>query len=118
MASTKGKAWLRVKDTDGIDEQRKKILVYVRDLWVWGEEPSRAEISRDTGIRLSSVCARVDELVRMGLIEVTGTKTNPETGMAVDKLSVARLWKPGHPREPEAVSLIGGLDRWMHPEKA
>lgn len=41
--------------------------------------PSNADIERLTGIRLSSVCGRVNELKAEGMIEEGGTKTDPFT---------------------------------------
>jgi DNA-binding MarR family transcriptional regulator len=45
--------------------------------------PSNADIERLAGIRLSSVCARVNELKAEGLVEPGGIKTDPFTRRSV-----------------------------------
>lgn len=45
--------------------------------------PSNADLERLAGVRLSSVCARVNELAKDGLIEQGGTKVDPFTRKTV-----------------------------------
>ena len=45
--------------------------------------PSNADLERLAEVRLSSVCARVNELAKDGLIEQGGTKTDPFTRKTV-----------------------------------
>ena len=45
--------------------------------------PSNADLERLAGVRLSSVCGRVNELKDGGLIEAGGTKTDPFTRRTV-----------------------------------
>ena len=48
---------------------------------------SRAEIAEYTGIRLSTVCGRVSELMDAGAISVTGKKLDKETNRLVEVLT-------------------------------
>lgn len=50
--------------------------------------PSNADLERLTGIRLSSVCGRVNELCNEGLIELGGTKLDPFTRKTVQWWSI------------------------------
>ena len=45
--------------------------------------PSNADLERLASVRLSSVCARVNELVKEGLVEQGGIKTDPFTRKSV-----------------------------------
>ena len=45
--------------------------------------PSNADIERLAGIRLSSVCARINELKADGMVEAGGVKTDPFTRKSV-----------------------------------
>lgn len=45
--------------------------------------PSNADLERLAGVRLSSVCARVNELKAEGMIEQGGVKTDPFTRKTV-----------------------------------
>lgn len=50
---------------------------------------SRAELADQLGIRISTICARVSELMKVGLIYVSGTTKDVETGRTVQTLSTA-----------------------------
>src|SRR5574343_659515 len=45
---------------------------------------TRRELSERTGIRLSSVCARVNELIKDNLVSIYGTKWDSETNRNVE----------------------------------
>jgi hypothetical protein len=45
---------------------------------------TRAEVSEATGLRLSSVCGRVNELIQEGLVVVKGYKTDHKTNKKVE----------------------------------
>lgn len=44
---------------------------------------SRAELSRELGLRLSNVCGRVHELIQEGSVAVSGSIKDPITGKTV-----------------------------------
>jgi len=49
----------------------------------------RASIAKALGLRISTVCARVNELKAMGLIESTGTTVDPVTNKSVEVVTLA-----------------------------
>jgi len=66
-------------DLSTITRVRDKVLFIVAN----ATHPSNADIERLTGIRLSSVCARVNELCQEGIIERGGVKIDPFTKKTV-----------------------------------
>ncbi len=49
---------------------------------------TRAELAAVLGLRLSSVCGRVNELLASGLVVVAGTKFDAETKRNVETVSL------------------------------
>jgi hypothetical protein len=49
---------------------------------------SRQEIANRTGLRTSSVCARVNELLKLNRIAIAGTKIDDDSGRSVQILRV------------------------------
>lgn len=62
-------------DPEKLKSVREKVLCTVARAL----KPSNADIERLTGVRLSSVCGRVNELCQEGLMEAGGFKTDPFT---------------------------------------
>lgn len=58
---------------------RDRILLTISQ----ARRPSNADLERWAGVRLSSVCGRVNELAKAGLIEPGGTKLDPFTHKTV-----------------------------------
>lgn len=58
---------------------RDRILLTISQ----ARRPSNADFERLAGVRLSSVCGRVNELAKAGLIEPGGTKLDPFTRKTV-----------------------------------
>lgn len=52
---------------------------------------TRAELGKECGIRLSSVCGRARELIRAGLIEVAYKKFDNQTNRNVEVLGLKRI---------------------------
>lgn len=50
---------------------------------------SRFDIHGVTGMRLASVCGRVNEMIAVGLVVETGTKVDPLTSKTVKTLKLA-----------------------------
>jgi DNA-binding MarR family transcriptional regulator len=82
MKSTKSESLKKTKSSIGAIQLI--VLKAIRDA---DGDISRSEISARTGIRLSSVTARVVELMDMNLIVVSGKKYDPETDRNVQVLS-------------------------------
>jgi DNA-binding IclR family transcriptional regulator len=49
---------------------------------------TRAELARATGMRLSSVCGRVNELIAEGKVRVDGTAYDAETQRHVEAVTI------------------------------
>ncbi len=58
---------------------RDRILLTISQ----ARRPSNADLERLAGVRLSSVCGRVNELAKAGFIEPGGTKLDPFTRKTV-----------------------------------
>ena len=65
--------------------------------------PSNADLERLAGVRLSSVCGRINELRDEGLIEAGGTKTDPFTRRTV------QWWRLTEEGEKELARIAGGM---------
>jgi len=51
-------------------------------------DASRQELANRTGLRTSSVCARVNELLELRKIKIVGTKVDEDSGRSVQILRV------------------------------
>lgn len=82
VSDTSLDAFREHRDAGKLGAQQKKVMMFFH---LNGGERTRSEIARDTGMRLSSVCGRVNELVKLGfLVEcprrrcaVTGINAHP-----------------------------------------
>lgn len=79
--STKAESLERTKDSIG----EKAMLVY-DTIKTFKRPLTRAQIANLTGLKLSSVCGRANELIKAGLIEVCGKEWDVETQRNVEVL--------------------------------
>lgn len=80
-AETSFLAYVSVRDDGTVANQQAKILALLRT--IPATALSRLDIANLTGIRLSSVCARVAELRADGKVHEPGTRPCPHTGKTV-----------------------------------
>jgi hypothetical protein len=80
-------AYVSVRDDGTVANQQAKILALLRT--IPATALSRLDISNLTGIRLSSVCARIAELRADGRVFEPGTRKCPHTGMTVKVIQAA-----------------------------
>lgn len=102
IASTSLDAHREHRASGKLGEQQRAIMLWFhakhRDVDV-----TRAELAKATGIRLSSVCGRVFELIEAGYLEETGRRRCTVTGSSAHALRIAR------PKVPQQLSLIEAL---------
>lgn len=87
IATTSREAFKGVKSLGINTRQGRHIMMFLklrRGQW------SRSELSEELGMRLSSVCARVNELMKKGLLESWGTRQCRITGKKVEVLCLPR----------------------------
>lgn len=77
---TKAKSF---KQLAGVTEKHKLILKALED-----QELTRAELAIICNLRLSSICGRVNELLKADLIVVSGTKEDISSGRMVQCISL------------------------------
>ncbi|CAH0444308.1 hypothetical protein LMG10661_00787 [Ralstonia syzygii subsp. syzygii] len=83
--NTKAQAHEHVQRT-GIKARLKDVVAsLLRD----NRKLTREELSQEGGLKLASVCSVVNTLIADGKVKVVGTKTNPETGMQNQLVSLA-----------------------------
>lgn len=63
--------------------RREQVLEAIRE----HRGVSRSEIAKITGLRVSSVCGRVNELIKMNLVVVSGTAWDAETQRNVEAVA-------------------------------
>lgn len=80
MENTKSKSFKQVKQS--ASASRATILTTLKEC----PDLTRYQLAQESGLRLSSVCGRVAEAIRDGLIEVSGTTLDSETGKTVQTL--------------------------------
>lgn len=87
IAVTSREAFKGIKALGINSRQGRDIITFLRarrGQW------SRSELSEELGIRLSSICARVNELMAKGLIKSWGTRKCRITGKKVEALCLPR----------------------------
>lgn len=83
-----------------ISGSRRRVYEAIRD-WTGQEPPCNDELAEATGLRLGSICGRVNELRRDGCIEEGPLKESPVTGHRV-KTYRAVVYRQATPRtEPQ-----------------
>lgn len=90
--STKYASYLRTIDTLG----EKQRLVY--EAIDRHRGASRSELATLTGLRLSSVCGRVNELVASGMVRPCGVKWDADTARNVETLEAINFDENGQGR--------------------
>jgi hypothetical protein len=86
-SETSLQAYLSVRDDGTVANQQSKILALLRT--IPATALSRLDIANLTGIRLSSVCARVAELRAEGHVIEPSTRKCPHTGQTVKVIQAA-----------------------------
>lgn len=86
VANTSMLAYEQHKRTGKIAPQQRKIV----DALEFGFAFSRRELVKLTGMELSSVCGRVNELLQLGLIAETTPRACSETGRMVRPVVLAQ----------------------------
>lgn len=89
----------RAMDPDRTATVRDRLLVTVAR----ARMPSNADLERLAGVRLSSVCGRINELKDEGLVEAGGTKTDPFTRRTV------QWWRITEAGRIELQRIAGGI---------
>lgn len=84
VSATSLAAYDSIKASGKQSTQAMRVLEYI------GRHPfsSRNDIAEGTGLRLASVCGRVDELLEDEVIEERGIKADPISGHTVKTLKV------------------------------
>lgn len=99
IASTSRDAHRAHQSSGKLGEQQRQLM-----LWFHGKhrdlDVTRAELAQATGLRLSSVCGRVFELLDAGYLEETARRRCTITGSSAHALRIAR------PKVPQQLSLI------------
>lgn len=92
--------------------RREQVLEAIR------EHPgvSRSEIAKITGLRVSSVCGRVNELIKMNLVVVSGTAWDEETKRNVEAvaavgshLQIPQMAQSGAGVDTGVTGVVGGV---------
>lgn len=86
VAETSIKAYTEIVAEGRAITQRDKILELIKRIG----SLTREEISECTGLRLASVCGRVNELIRDGLLEERVTTRSRHTGRECKVVSVPK----------------------------
>ena len=85
VSYTSKKAYAEITEDGTKETQAQKIYNAIKRL----SRTTRAELSAVTGLRLASVCGRVNELIAAGKIKENGLITDPNTNKTVSLLEVA-----------------------------
>lgn len=87
IADTSVTAYHEHRDTGKLSRQANTILSQMAP----GTTYSRRELARHTGLELSSVCGRVNELLAIGLLEETATRRCSITGKTVHPVKLSSI---------------------------
>jgi hypothetical protein len=87
IADTSVTAYHEHRDTGKLSRQANTILSQMRS----DTDYSRRELARHTGLELSSVCGRVNELLAIGLLEELASRRCSITGKTVHPVKLSSL---------------------------
>ena len=73
-------------DAAGVTDAQRRVLEAIANR----SGCTRRELEKLARMRTGPVCGRVKELLEAGLIEVSGTKTDPESGKTVETLRLVQ----------------------------
>lgn len=85
VKDTSRKAYREMQDSGALGRQALDVLAHVA-LSSWCM--TRSEIAEQTGIRMSSVCGRVNDLVAVGMLEPVGKRQCRVTGRTAEQVQV------------------------------
>lgn len=97
IAETSRDAYDEIRDSGKLGEQQRRLMKW---LHMHGGEHTRAELAARIGMRLSSVCGRVNELIELGYLEDGDRRPCSQTGRSAHPVRIRR------PREQKQLSLL------------
>jgi hypothetical protein len=97
VADTSADAFHEHRDSGRLGEQQRRLMLWFHQ---HGGAHTRAELSQATGLRLSSVCGRVNELVALGYLEEGARRPCRVTGRSAHVLAIC--W----PKLPQQLNLL------------
>ena len=77
MTSTSLEAYQKINEDGTVGQQAEEILNFLKE---HGEPMTNKEIQKSTGLEISSVSGRVNDLKKRGLVEVVGKRPCGVTG--------------------------------------
>jgi len=86
VSDTSIDAYIEHKETGKLGEQTRKILEFFEKYNT--KDWSRSEVSKNLDIRLSSVCGRVDELIKFKFLQTDQKRKCEVTGKTVKTLKL------------------------------
>ena len=98
IADTSLDAYTEHRDSGRLGEQQRRLMEW---LHLNPGQYTRSELAKRTGIRLSSICGRVNELIELGYLEEAERRRCTETGRSAHPVRI-RL-----PKQPQQLDLIG-----------
>ncbi len=98
IADTSIDAYDEHRDSGRLGEQQRRLMHW---LHVNPGEYTRSELAKRTGIRLSSICGRVAELIALGYLEESCRRRCTETGRSAHPVRI-RV-----PKEMQQLDLLG-----------
>ena len=84
VAATSRRAYLEHEAAGKLSEQQLAILNAMEP----GQGYSRSELAEMTGIRLSSVCGRVNEMLQVGILTVQATRRCSVTRRTINPVAI------------------------------
>jgi DNA-binding IclR family transcriptional regulator len=97
IATTSRDAYDEHLESGKLGEQQRKLMLWFH---THGGRYTRAEIASTTGMRLSSVCGRVNELIQLGYLEEGDRRKCIVTGRSAHPVGIRR------PREQKQLTLL------------
>lgn len=98
IADTSIDAYDEHRESGRLGEQQRRLMEW---LHLNPGEYTRSELAKRTGIRLSSICGRVNELIELGYLEEAGRRECSETGRSAHPIRI-RL-----PKVMQQMDLLG-----------
>ena len=83
VKETSRKAYHELREADALGKQQRIVLQALR----WGDL-TRNEVAEVTGLRVSSVCGRVNDLVAIRMADVAGKFPCNVTGRTAERLTI------------------------------
>jgi DNA-binding MarR family transcriptional regulator len=97
VAETSRQAYDEHRESGELGAQQRRLMLWFHE---HQGEHTRSELARATGIRLSSICGRVNELIELGYLEEGAARKCRETNRTANPVRIRR------PREPQQMSFL------------